>query len=217
MGNQIRVLIADDHNIFRSGVCQLLESKADIIVVGEAKDGHEALRLAEIHRPDVVLMDIAMPGMDGMEATRSLKARWPEIEILVLTMHQQDEYFFEMLTAGASGYILKGDGIGDLLNAIQIVHEGKVYLNPDMAQRLVQDFLNRTGAGDESSQMLTKREKEVLGLLAEGYNNSEIAQRLVISSSTVHSHRSNIMKKLNMSTRYELIQYARDQGLIRDF
>lgn len=217
MDNKIRVLIADDHNIFRSGVRQLLESKADIIIVGEAKDGNEVLRLAEVHQPDVILMDIAMPGMDGMEATRNLKSRWPDTAILVLTMHQHDEYLFEMLKAGASGYILKGDGISDLLNAIKIVHQGKVYLNPDMAQRLVQDFLNRTGAVEDSKPMLTQREKEILGFLAEGYSNSEIGQKLVISPSTVHSHRSNIMKKLNLSTRHELIQYAREQGLLRDF
>lgn len=217
MSDPIRVLIADDHTIFRSGVRQLLEAKPGIEVVGEARDGGETLALVESLKPDVVLMDIAMPGMDGMEATRRIKARWPDVAVLVLTMHHHDEYLFEMLKAGASGYVLKGDGIGELVDAVQVVNDGKVFLNPDMAQRLVQEYLSRVEGIGDTGPLLSPREKEVLRLLAEGYSNNEIAQKLVITLSTVHTHRSNIMSKLGLNTHHELIQYARRQGLVRDF
>jgi two-component system response regulator NreC len=134
----IRVLIADDHTIVRSGVRLLLEAEKNIEVVAEAIDGEQALSLAESLRPDVVLMDIAMPGMDGLQATRQIKERWPEIKVLVLTMHRQEEYFFEMLKAGASGYVVKGAETSDLINAINIVGRGEVFLYPSMAQHLVQ-------------------------------------------------------------------------------
>lgn len=217
MDNVIRVLIADDHTIVRTGVRQLLEAKPDIKVVGEARDGAETLALVETLRPDIVLMDIAMPAMDGLEATRSIKERWPSTAVLVLTMLHQDEYFFEMLKAGASGYVLKVAGASELIDAIRVVHEGKVYLNPMMAQRLVQDYLNRADGSSEPEPLLSPREKEILQLLAAGYTNQEIANKLVLSPSTVYSHRSNILHKLGLNTRHELIQYAKQHGLIRDF
>jgi two-component system, NarL family, response regulator NreC len=214
MIDRIRVLIADDHTIVRSGVRLLLEAEPDIEVVGEAGDGHKALELVEAHHPNVVLIDVAMPGMDGMEATRQIRARWPEIYVLALTMHRTDEYFFEMLKAGASGYVLKGAETSELINAVRMVSSGEVFIHSTMARRLVQDYLSRTTTPDESQSSLSPREKDILKLLAEGYSNNEIAQKLVISPSTVHSHRSNIMAKLGLSTRHELIQYARDRGLI---
>jgi two-component system response regulator NreC len=192
----------------------LLETEPDIVVVGEARDGHEALALAETLQPDVVLMDIAMPELDGLKATRQLKAAWPHINVLGLTMHRTDEYFFEMLKAGASGYVLKGADTSDLINAVRIVSRGEVFLYPTMAQRLVQDYLRRAKDENDTGTALSPREKEILQLLAEGYSNKEIAEKLVISPSTVHTHRSNLMNKLGLTTRYELIQFAREHGLM---
>jgi len=216
MSDRIRVLIADDHIIVRSGLRLLLEAEADIDVVGEALEGGEALNLVEQHLPDVVLMDIAMPGMDGLEATRRIKASWPQIQVLVLTMHRSDEYFFEMLKAGASGYILKGAETSDLIHAVRVVGRGEVFLYPAMAQKLVKDYLNFIQWGEGTGSSLSPREKEILRLLGEGCSTKEIAEKLVISPSTVHSHRSNLMTKLGLSNRRELIQYARQRGLIQD-
>jgi two-component system response regulator NreC len=216
MSKQIRVLIADDHIIVRSGVRLLLEAESEIEVVGEALDGYEALVLAEKHHPDVVLMDITMPGMDGLEATRQIKARWPEIQVLVLTMHRSDEYFFEMLKAGASGYILKGAETSDLINAVRVVGRGEVFLYPIMAQKIVKGYLDFVQWGESSGSSLSPREKEILVLMSEGFSTNEIAAKLVVSPSTIHSHRSNLMAKLGLSSRHELIQYARQSGFIRD-
>ncbi|OGO73288.1 MAG: DNA-binding response regulator [Chloroflexi bacterium RBG_19FT_COMBO_56_12] len=215
MNNRIRLLIADDHIIVRSGLRLLLGAEPDIEVVGEALDGAEVLTLAEKLQPDVILMDIVMAGMDGMEATRQIKNRWPKIQVLVLTMHRSDEYFFEMLKAGASGYVLKGAETEELIRAVRVVAEGEAFLYPAMARKLIGDYLSRIGE-EKTMQSLSPREKEILRLLVEGFSNQEIADRLVISPSTVHSHRSNIMSKLGLSSRHELIQYARSKGLIRD-
>jgi len=218
VSDKVRVLIADDHTIVRSGVRLLLQAEPDIEVVGEALNGDEAVALAASLRPDVVLMDIAMPGMGGLEATRQIKARFPEMHVLVLTMHRSDEYFFEMLKAGASGYVLKGAETNELIGAIRAVARGEVFLYPTMAKQLLQDYLNRLKEGAGLSQpTLTPREREILRLLAEGYSNKEIAERLIVSPSTIHSHRTNLMRKLNLSSRHDLIRYARERGLIRDF
>lgn len=216
MSDQIRVLIADDHTIVRSGVRLLLEAESDIKVVGEALDGREALNLVESLQPDVVLMDITMPEMDGLEATQQIKTRFPHINVLILTMHRSEEYFFELLKAGASGYILKGAKTSELINAVRVVQRGEVFLYPTMTQKLVKDYLRLLEWNDEDGPSLSPREKEILRLLAEGYNNKEIAEKLVISPSTVHSHRGNMMEKLGLNNRRELIQFARRRGLIRD-
>lgn len=215
MADQISVLIADDHTIVRSGVRLLLEAESDIRVVGEALNGREALELAEALQPDVVLMDITMPELDGLEATKQLKSRFPNINVLVLTMHRSDDYFFEMLKAGASGYILKGAKTSELINAVRIVQQGEVFLYPSMTQKLVQGYLQLADWESEGEPSLSPREKEVFRLLAEGYSNKEIAEKLVISPSTVHSHRGNLMDKLGLGNRRELIQYARKRGLIQ--
>ena len=157
---KIRVLIVDDHTVVRSGVRLLLEIEPDIVVVGEARDGHEAIALTETLQPDVVLMDIAMPEMDGMAATRQIKAASPQVSILGLTMHRVDEYFFEMLKAGASGYILKGADTSDLINAVRVVYQGGVFLYPTMAQRLVQDYLQRVKEDADFGPALSPRERE---------------------------------------------------------
>lgn len=216
MNDQIRVLIVDDHAIVRTGLRLLLEAEQDILVVGEALNGLEALNLVEIQQPDVVLMDITMPVMDGLESTRQIKANFPQIKVLVLTMHRSDEYFFEMLKAGASGYILKGAETSDLIHAVRVVGKGEVYLYPTMAQMLVKDFLTSKQWEEGAGMILSRREKEILGLIGEGCSTKEIAEKLVISPSTVHSHHSNLMTKLGLNNRRELIQYARQRGLIQE-
>ncbi len=217
MAETIRVLIADDHTIFRAGVRVLLEAEPDIEVVGEAKDGAEAIELAKSLLPDVLLMDIAMPGMNGLDATRLFHTNYPEIRVLALTMHRSDEYLFEMLKAGASGYVLKGANTGDLIDAIRSVSKGEVFLHPTMTKQLLRDYLGRVKEmEDPDHPALTKREKEVLVLLADGCSNKDIAERLFVSLSTIHSHRTNIMRKLNLSSRHELVQYVHRRGLFGD-
>jgi two-component system response regulator NreC len=216
MADSVRVLIADDHAVVRLGVRQLLDEEPDFEVVGEAVDGSQTLSLVESLQPDVVLMDIAMPGMDGLQATREIKARWPDVDVLVLTVHRSDKYFFEMLQAGASGYVLKGAEIGALVYALRVVSRGEVFIYPTMAQQLVRYYLSRAEGGAGSGPSLSPREKEILGLLAEAHSTKEIAEKLSISPSTVHSHRANLMSKLDLSSRRELIQYAQQRGFISD-
>jgi two-component system response regulator NreC len=214
--DHISVLIVDDHTIVRSGVRMLLEAETDIKVVGEALNGREALELAETLHPDIVLIDISMPEMDGLEATMQLKTRFPHINVLILTMHRSDDYFFEMLKAGASGYILKGAKTSELLDAVRIVQRGEIFLYPSMTQKLVQGYLQLADWENEGEPSLSPREKEIFRLLAAGYSNKEIAEKLVISPSTVHSHRGNLMEKLGLNNRHELIQYARKRGLVQN-
>jgi two-component system response regulator NreC len=216
MSDKIKILIADDHTIFRSGLKLLLEAEADFEVIAEAEDGATAVEIAENLKPDLVLMDIGMPTLNGYEATREIKLRLPEIIILVLTMHRTDEYFFQMLEAGASGYVLKGAKPRELIHAIRTVARGEVFLYPTMAQRLVEEYLKRSTFDNSADPHLTDREREILKLIAEGYSNKDIADKLVISPSTVHTHRTNMMIKLNLNKRHELVQYARRLGLIRD-
>lgn len=214
MTDKIRLLIADDHTIVRSGVHLLLEGEPDIEVVGEALNGKEALAQSEKLLPDVILMDISMPEMDGLEATRQIKARWPDMHVLMLTMHRSDEYFFEALKAGASGYVLKAADTDELVNAVRVVGRGEVFLYPSMAKKLLDDYLRRLDASSKIDTLLSEREKEIMRLLIEGYSNKEIAARLVVSLSTVHTHRGNLMRKLGLSSQHELVQYARQHGLM---
>lgn len=209
----IRVLIADDHTIVRSGVRLLLEGEPDMQVVGEAITGEAAIEMAEALRPDVILMDIAMPGVDGIEATRRVKSASPQVGVLVLTMHRSDEHFFAMLKAGASGYVLKAADTHELLGAIRSVARGEAFLYPAMAKRLMQDYLSRSAEIDDPKEgLLTPRERQILRMIADGHTNKEIADRLVLSPSTIHTHRSNLMRKLDLDTQYGLIQYARKRG-----
>jgi len=207
--DQIHVLIVDDHPIVRSGLRSLLNAESDIEVVGEATDGKEGMEKTEALHPHVVLMDISMPNVDGLNATRKIKSQFPEVQILVLSMHRSDEYFFEMLRAGASGYILKSARTSDLLEAIRVVSRGEVFLYPAMAQKLVRGYLNLEEWENDTQTILSPREKEILFLMAEGYSYKKIAEKLVISPSTVYSHRSNLMSKLGLNNRHELIEYAR--------
>lgn len=210
----IRVLIADDHVVMREGISFLLEAEPDIQVVGQASDGQEAWEKARQLKPDIVLMDITMPGISGLEATRQLRAALPETQVLVLTMHEGDEFFFRMLQAGASGYVLKGASSDELLNAIRAVHRGGVYLYPTMAKKLLTDYMSRPSTEQSSYDDLTPREREILTLIAQGLTNREIAAKLVISVNTVGTHRQNIMEKLDLHNKSELIKYAIRKGLI---
>jgi two-component system response regulator NreC len=214
MTASIRIIIADDHTIFRSGLNMLLNSEPDIDVVGEAEDGHAAVAAAVDLHPDVVLMDIGMPNLNGIEATKKIKEQAPDIHILVLTMHRSDEYFFKMLEAGASGYILKGAETSELISAVRAVANGDVFLYPSMAGRLVKEFLQRSAKLSDPSTRLTEREMEILQMIAKGFTNKEIASRSVLSPSTVHSHRANLLQKLQLNSRRELVQYAIEHGLL---
>jgi two-component system response regulator NreC len=214
--SDIRVLIADDHEIVRTGLRMMLSAQEGITIVGEAEDGRQALELAEELRPDVVLMDLTMPDMNGIEATRRILECCPESKVLALTIHEDEAYFFQMLNAGAMGYVPKRAAPVDLMRAIQVVNQGHVYLDPAMATTLVSDYFTRAQSGAEGSPVsdLTSREHEVLTLIAEGRMNQEIANQLGISVKTVERHRENIMNKLNLHSRTELVKYAIRKGLI---
>jgi two-component system response regulator NreC len=214
MSEKIRIIIADDHTIFRSGLKLLLSSEPDFEVIAEAKDGDEAIELTRQLQPEVLLMDIGMPRTNGHEATKQIKSSNPDVNILVLTMHRSEEYFFKMLDAGASGYVLKGAETDELIHAVHTVARGDAFLYPSMARSLIDRFLKVQSREHAGETQLTSREDEILRLIADGYSNNDIAEKLVISPSTVHTHRTNIMQKLGLNKRHELVQYARQQGLI---
>jgi len=215
--NRIRVLIADDHTLVREGLHALLEGQCDFEVIAEASNGHEAVDRALAMRPDVVLMDIGMPVLDGLEATRRIVRTNPRIRVLVLTVHETEDYFFRVLEAGAHGFLVKDAASTELIAAVRAVHKGGVFLYPPLAKRLVEDYLNRVSTGEERStyKALTAREREILKLIGEGYTNQEIASHLILSINTVQTHRSHIMDKLNLHSRAELMKYAVRMGLIR--
>jgi two-component system response regulator NreC len=216
MTDTIRVVLVDDHEIVRTGLRMLFQTEPDIAIVGEAGSGEAAIAAVNALKPDVVVMDIAMPGMSGIEATRRIKAISPETAVLALTMHEEEPYFFQMLEAGASGYVPKRAAADDLVSAIRVVAQGQVFLYPSLARLLVQDYLHRETADQaEKADLLTPREREVLTLIAEGLTNREIAEALVISVKTVDRHRENIMHKLNLHSRVELVKYAIAKGLIK--
>ncbi|GAB6876420.1 response regulator [Thermaerobacter litoralis] len=216
----IRVLVADDHAILRDGIRTLLEAHPDIAVVGEAADGREAVELARRLRPDVVLLDIGMPGMNGIEATRAILKQRPETRILILSMHDNEEYIFPILEAGAAGYVLKRSAATELVSALRAVVQGHTILHPDVAAKVVSGAARRQKAEGPAEGVprrvdgLTERETEVLTLIAQGLTNQEIADRLFISIKTVQAHRSNIMEKLDLHDAVELTKYAIRHGLI---
>lgn len=213
----MRLLLVDDHAIVRAGLRMLLESQPDIEIVGECENGRDAVQRALELKPDVIVMDIALPDIPGYEATRQVKRALPNVTILALTMHESDEYFFEMLNAGASGYVPKKAAPTELVNALRVVHAGGVYLYPSLAKTLVKDYLTRAEQGDDSAPFdgLTERERQVLTLIADGLSNQEVADKLVISVKTVERHRANILAKLGLHSRTELVKYAIRKGLIQ--
>lgn len=213
--SKLRILIVDDHGIVRAGIRSLLQGQPDIEVVGEAARGEEAVEEAVRLHPELVLMDIAMPGMDGIEATRRIKKELPDVRVLVLTIYDDEEFFFPVLRAGASGYILKEAEPLELLHAIRMVSEGQIFLSPAVAKSLLEDFLTMTaGRGDEKYNALTPRQKEVLRLAAAGRTNREMAEMLFLSIRTVEKYRQAVMHKLGLDRREELTKYAIRKGLI---
>lgn len=213
---KIRILIADDHSIVREGVRMILASQRDFDVVGEAASGEQALELIETLHPDVVVMDISMPGIGGIKATEQIKQRHPSINVLALTMHEDENYVFRLLRAGASGYVLKRAAAQDLVTAVRAASRGEAFLYPSVAQKVIADYLKRVEAGEEKDRYdgLTEREREILTLIAGGSSNQEIAKQLYISIKTVQTHRAHILEKLGLHDRTELVRYAIRKGLI---
>lgn len=211
----IRVLLADDHALLRAGLRALIDAEPDMTVVGEAGDGAEAVRLAERLRPDVVVMDISMPVMDGLEATRRLGEALPATRVLVLTMHAEEQYLLKVLEVGGSGYVLKASADTELMAAIRVVHSGQAYLYPSATRMLLEAYRMGEQDDDKPRDHLSEREREVLTLTAAGYSNSEIGARLYLSPKTVDTYRQRIMEKLDLHHRAELVRYALDRGLLR--
>jgi two-component system response regulator NreC len=212
---RLSILIVDDHAVVRAGIRSLLEGQPDLEIVGEAAGGEEAIRKVTELRPELILMDIAMPGMSGIEATRRIKKDFPGTLVLVLTMHDDEEFFFPVLRAGASGYVLKEAEPQDLLDAIRVVHQGQVFFSPAVAKVLLEGFITASpDARDEKYRSLTGREKEVLRFAAAGRTNRQIAEELFLSARTVEKHRQAMMHKLGLDKREDLTRYALRQGLI---
>ena len=213
--HEIRVLVVDDHAILRDGIRSLLERQDDMTVIGEAANGQEALeQIARLH-PDIVLMDINMPGMNGLEATRHVKTLYPHVKILILTQHDSQEYISPLLQAGASGYVLKRSGGREVVNAIRQVFEQGAYLEPRVARQVLNQYSNGERTREQGIESLTEREHEVLRLISIGKSNKEIARELVISPKTVSVHRTNIMTKLDVKNSFELIRFVTTHKLVR--
>jgi two-component system response regulator NreC len=211
--DKIRILMVDDHAIMREGIRALLGIHDDIEVVGEASEGREAVEKAQELMPDMVIMDIAMPGMDGLEATRRIRKKTPKIKVLILTQHDNKEYILSVIKAGASGYVPKRALGSELVSAIRAVRQGDSFLYPSAAAALIEDYLQQAGEEDPYDR-LTAREREILKLIAEGHTSREIADMLFVSQKTVLGHRVKIMDKLNLHNRTELIKYAVRKGLV---
>jgi DNA-binding NarL/FixJ family response regulator len=213
---KIRVVLADDHAVLRAGLKALLNAEPDIEVVGEAADGAAAIDAARQVHPDVIVMDIQMPHMGGLEATRTIKQSGLDSKVLILTMHAESQYLLPLLEAGGSGYVLKAGADTELIEAIRTVHRGEVFLYPAATKLLVDGYRDRSAREEEPPyDGLTEREREVLKLVAEGYSGTEIAEQLVISPKTVDTYRERIMQKLGLRHRYELVRYALRKGMLK--
>lgn len=212
----IRILLADDHTIMRRGLRLLLERQPEFEVVAEAADGREAAERAEASRPDIVILDIAMPNMGGIEAAQRIRALLPQAEIVILSMHSDEGYVLRALKVGAKGYLLKDSAESDLIDAINAVSEGKAFFSPEISKILVEDYVRdmRKRGAEDSYELLTSREREILQLLAEGKSNKDIASLLDLSLYTVETHRRNLQDKLNLHSLAELILYAVRKGVI---
>lgn len=213
---KIRVLVVDDHTIVRDGISALLALAGDIEVVGEAVNGNEALKMVSKLEPDVVLMDVAMPIMDGLEATRRISKDFPKTKVLVITQHDDKEYVFPVIESGASGLISKAGASSELASGIRAVYNGDSFLSPSVAKLLVENY--QQTAGDRTQLdpygRLTEREREILKLLAEGFGTQEIAEMLVITRKTVEGHKTNLMAKLGIHNKIDLVKYALRRGII---
>jgi DNA-binding NarL/FixJ family response regulator len=213
--DKIKIFLADDHTILRAGIRALLENEPDMIVVGEAEDGRSAVKLACQLFPDIVLMDIAMPLLSGLEATRQIRHDCPPVKVLILSMHDNEEYIRQALANGAMGFVLKDAAAHELLDAIRAIHRGEAVLSPAVTRLVIEDYL-RWGdlRKDHSSDGLSPREREVLQLIAEGYSNRQISEIMSISIKTVQTHRMNLMSKLDLHDRSDLIKYAIQKKII---
>jgi two-component system response regulator NreC len=214
--NPIRILLADDHTVMRNGLRLLLERQRNLTVVAEASDGRESVRLAEELSPDVVVMDIAMPNLNGIEASRQIMASNPDIAIVILSMHSDESYVIRALKAGARAYLLKDSAEGDLIAAIHAITDGKSFFSPAISRILVEDYMRQLEQKhvEDTYELLTAREREILQLLAEGKTNKEVAAMLNLSIYTVETHRTHILQKLNLHNVPELILYAVRKGII---
>lgn len=214
--SQIQILLADDHSVMRTGLRLVLERQEDFHVVAEASDGREAVALAQQHKPDVVVMDVTMPNLNGIEAARQIGAALPQVSIVMLSMHSDEAYVLRALKAGARGYLLKESAESDLIAAVRSVHAGKAFFSPAVSRMLVEDYVRelKDREIEDSYELLTTREREILQLVAEGKSNKDVANFLNLSLYTVETHRGNLMEKLNLHTVPELILYAVRKGVI---
>jgi two-component system response regulator NreC len=212
----IRILLADDHTVMRKGLRLLLESQAEFSVVAEASDGRQAVEQAEATQPDVAVVDVAMPNLNGIEAAQRIAAASPRVAIIILSMHSDEGYVLRALRMGAKGYLLKDSAEGDLIDAIKAVSQGRTFFSPEISKMLVEDYIReiRTRGVEDSYDLLTAREREILQLLAESKSNKEIAQALNLSPYTIETHRRNLQEKLNLHSLAELILYAVRKGVI---
>jgi DNA-binding NarL/FixJ family response regulator len=212
----IRILLADDHTVMRRGLRLLLESQPGFSVVAEASDGREAVERAESSQPDVVVLDIAMPNLNGIEAAQRISSASPQVAIVILSMHSDEGYVLRALKSGVKGYVLKDSAEGDLMEAIKVVHQGKTFFSPEISKMLVEDYVReiRNRGTEDSYDLLTSREREILQLLAERKSNKDIAAGLNLSPYTVETHRRNLQEKLHLHSFAELILYAVRKGLI---
>jgi len=211
---KIRILLVDDHKILRDGICSIVKEYPDMDVIGEAADGKTALRLVEELSPDVVIMDISMPDLNGIDATRKIIADHPKIKVIALSMHHDKQFVSEIFKAGASGYLLKDCAFDELEHAVRIVMDGKTYINPQIASLVIESLVNQPQpAIQKAFSLLTDREREVLQLIAEGQSTKEIASKLNVSAKTIESHRRQVMGKLNIRNVAELTKYAIREGL----
>ncbi|HUI10131.1 MAG TPA: response regulator transcription factor [Bacteroidota bacterium] len=223
---KVRILIADDHDVVRSGLRMLLKTSPDFVITGEASDGEEAVRLVEKQKPDVTFMDISMPKLDGIEATKLIRQNAPETKVIILTVHEDEEYAFHVLRAGASGYLLKNASKKEIFEAIRSAMAGERFFSPGISRIIVDGFMNRDDQGKtrqaaeekrdgNGGQQLTKRELEVLAYIAKGFTNRQIADALFLSFRTVNTHRANLMQKLNIHDTAGLVRHAISLGLVK--
>jgi DNA-binding NarL/FixJ family response regulator len=212
---QTTILLADDHHIVRQGLRALLEAESDFHLVGEAGDGLEAVRLAESLQPNVLVLDLMMPGLNGLEVTRQVKKRCPRTSVVILSMHANEGYVLEALRNGAGGYVLKDSSAADLVQAVREAVAGRRYLSPPLSERAIEAYLEKAQSATlDIYETLTTREREVLQLIAEGHTNADIAARLSISPRTVEVHRANLMRKLNLHNQTDLVRFALRRGIL---
>jgi DNA-binding NarL/FixJ family response regulator len=211
-----KVILADDHTIVRKGLRSLLDGERDMDVIGEAGDGREAIELVAQLKPHIIVMDIGMPVLNGLEATRRIIKKHPETKVLILTMHTNEEYVFEILSAGASGYIVKKAAPTELVSAIRAIRQGESFLSPSISKKVIDEYVQRAGeeTREDAFELLTNRERDVLQLIAEGNSTRAISEKLYVSVKTVEAHRSNLQKKLDLHGTADLTRYAIRKGIV---